>query len=324
MTDGTDEFGNIAIDGPMIYANTLSTHLLAIRSLSGTLAWDENVAEEDSQFPSSIVNNTIYVGLVALSAINAQNGKVLWQYLLPPQTGIKTTPVVAGGTVYFGTMALQTKQPEQLIAVDATTGKKRWALSLKSTGLRDVVVGGGVIMLSGMDLSTETGWVDAVNAQNGHLLWQKPFSPDLSAPIEADGILYITEDIFSSDGSDNTTLDAINIHTGTVEWSIAGAEPSLFVSGILYSIDAAGRIVARSTINGHVLWQAQLQMPLLVGSPTRLVLLDGEIFVGMRYLNGTHATFFLDAFNLNTHQEDWYANITGIETSTGSNISVAV
>ena len=151
-------------------------------------------------------------------AINAATGTVKWTRTIASYTGVsgdlsRATPAVANGRVIFGDQPYNGPHAgSHLVAVNAATGAELWDTivdwdqSTKITGAP--VIDGDVVYLgisssdSGRtDCCHTRGSVVAVNATNGHFLWQTYMAPMGytgaavwgSAPVvdHSTGLLYV-------------------------------------------------------------------------------------------------------------------------------------
>ncbi len=110
-----------------------------------------------------------------------------------------------------------------------------------------------------------------------------------------------------------TSLYAFAIHTGAIRWSVTTNERAidgslLVVNNVLYSVYRNGAMNALHALNaqtGQLLWYAQLQLGLL----SRLDVLHDHLFIGTESFDQNPVSL-LHAFNLSTHKEDWYADIS--------------
>lgn len=326
-----DEFDSVARSGANVYAYTEAGNTTAFNAHSGKLVWSTDTGNIYTDFvqgipPPSIVNNTIYGGTRSIYALNTQDGSVRWHYSFPSHGYAEFVPVVSNGDIYFSANALQ-----NIYALDAATGNKSWVLSLNESTrvFGQLAAGEGVVAFPYQKASSDGGinfGLDVVNAQNGRLLWQKALG-SLSSMIVANGLLYVAG--YTPDNSVDAVeaFYAFDIRTGSVRWSltnkIAADNPFLVTNNVLYTFNGSGEITALNALTGQLLWHGQLQLSSKVLLPSRLTLLDDELFVETKDADfAQHPTFYLHAFNINTQQEDWYANITGIETSAGSMYSV--
>jgi len=135
-----------------------------------------------------------------LWAVNTDSGKVIWNhqlsdYGLAPKTVSRTSPAVVDGVVYIGT---------QYVAPATTTSAQ-----------------------------PPTGWLLAVDAATGKLIWKtqpdtsNPFPVITSSPTVARGIVYVGMTSNEEFAAANPTytccsvrgnMVAVNAHTGSVLW----------------------------------------------------------------------------------------------------------
>jgi outer membrane protein assembly factor BamB len=344
LGNGEDRFKSMASDGHNVYTYTMEGDTTAFNSGTGAIVWSDDTKTDYAGFnktPSPLlVHTTIYTGSPSLYALNSSNGTTNWQYTLPSDVFINEAPVESEGKLFIGTNSFQQKSsgklPDQMYGLDAATGNKLWTFSLKQNAMLwgDLAASNGVIVFPyqesvplGSNSSTYITFLQALNAQNGKAIWQKELGLP-NYPVAANGLLYVAGFV-PDDKNEDQILYALDIRTGTVRWSltnkVASDDPFLVSNTTLYTANSTGKITAFDALTGELLWQGQLRLSTETALTGRLALLDNRLFVGTESANfSTHPDFYIHAFNLTTHQEDWQANITGVETSDGVTMSVGV
>lgn len=325
VSNELEEFESVTRSGGSVYTSTSGGNITVFNANSGALMWSTNtsVGQDNYRTPPLIMHKTVYEGFYTLYALNTPDGSVNWQFSPGDQLVIFAPPVITDGNIYVDTHAYQA-QADQVHALDASTGASRWTMQIpKNINPQYLMAADGVVIFAGRDTTNGFGWLHAVDAQNGVLLWQKTLELGVySPPIEANGILFANGNAFPG----GTAVYAIDMHTGNILWSfppnMLGDEQLLISNTIIYSTDTSLQVSAHDIQTGKLLWSAQLQASsdFYLG---RLALLNNELFVGAEKLGEHHPSFFLHAFNITTHKEDWYANITGVETSSASMVNVA-
>jgi outer membrane protein assembly factor BamB len=126
----------------------------------------------------ALAQKTVYVASTGATvsstgtvfALNAQTGKVSWKF---GTGGMYGTPVLADGAIYVA------PQSDEVIALDAASGAKRWAFK-RPDGSSNVGFDGYVAVAgSRVYVACDAGSVYALNAADGKLLWQ--FKPETVA-----------------------------------------------------------------------------------------------------------------------------------------------
>lgn len=159
----------------------LSVGLIALM-LSGTdriLAQDLNSLSQDNKqwvMAPKDYANTRYSGLDQINSANAANLQVAWTFSLGSDRGQEAAPLVVDGTMYVvGPYVVP--QPNQVFALDATTGDLKWSYTPKpnpaaeGVACCDVVSRGiaydsGNIFLATLDMNAV-----AIDAKTGKELW---------------------------------------------------------------------------------------------------------------------------------------------------------
>jgi glucose dehydrogenase len=167
---------------------------------------------------------------LGLRAMDPTTGKILWDYVGPPQTGTglagrpDRTQSFGQGLVFTG------QQDRSVVAVNAKTGAPVWTAQVQSAGIYPGLTGFNAefvtryyddgkdgVVLSGFTgaESPVRGHLDALNAKTGKLMWRFWTTPD---PAQVPAILTWGNPAEAAVGG------------GSV-WSIPGVDPEL---GLVY------------------------------------------------------------------------------------------
>jgi alcohol dehydrogenase (cytochrome c) len=132
-----------------------------------------------------------YSPLAQINTANVRKLTLHCAFTLPELASFQTGPLVVDGTMYFTTF-------EGSYAIDAASCKEKWNRHDKSTGPPGLAVNRGFAYLNGrLYRGTADAHVVALDAANGHVLWDRPLAvegPGISiamAPIAANGRVYI-------------------------------------------------------------------------------------------------------------------------------------
>ena len=137
-----------------------------------------SLSQDDKQWVMAAKNyaNTRYSGLNQINSGNAANLQVAWTFSLGSDRGQEAAPLVVDGTMYVvGPYVLP--HPNQVFALDATTGDLKWSYtpkpnpSAEGVACCDVVTRGiaydnGKIFLATLDMNAV-----AIDAKTGKELW---------------------------------------------------------------------------------------------------------------------------------------------------------
>lgn len=342
-----DQFASVTHVGDQLYTFTRAGIITALTAHSGAEVWSANTGnlfppgDGDPASAPSVAYGMVYSGRTSLFALSTLDGSVRWHYTLPDHFVVVTAPLASNGSVYVGVRFLSPDpfgccQPDQLVALDAATGTKRWTFSFPQryasfTG--DLTIGDGVIVVqSGIQ------GLDGVDAQSGKVLWQKGAQVLSSQPTlrTANSLLYAFATLppNRTDGAEG--LYAFDLHTGAVRWlnqeTALDLDAPLVVSrNRLYTIDRSGEVDAIDALSGHLLWS---EPPALdaVGPPSHLILDGNELFVGTETIispldpqTGTiepQVEFMLQAVNVTTRTENWEVALTNGNTEGSTGLDV--
>lgn len=342
-----DRFASLTRRGNMLYTFTELGMITAFDTTSGKLVWSSNTGNiytdvGSKALPPSVVNGIIYGGNSTISALSTQDGSIRWQYPLPAHVFTNTVPLTTNGNVFVSTKIVSQdeseKRPDQLLALDAATGNKRWAISLGEKHLwQDLTVGEGVVIFQYHTLldGGDREGIGVIDAQNGKLLWQKDL--DVFTPMSiAHGLLYILAEIPSNRTDAIKGLYTFDLRTGAARQvltqDVGIDDPFIIANNALYTANRAGEVRAIDAFTGKFLWHAQLGIHTKFAQQVRMILRDQELFVGTEIFEDTidhgkaslNEKFFLHTVNISTHKEGWFADITGAESLniTGMDIGI--
>jgi alcohol dehydrogenase (cytochrome c) len=116
-----------------------------------------------------VVDGIMYVSQWnRVEALDARVGRLIWQYMRPPQTrGWQRGVAVYGGKVYVGTV------DSSLIALDAKTGNLIWETKAEGEGRRmqgaAPLIAKGKVIMGGSGRGG--GWIQAFDADTGKHAW---------------------------------------------------------------------------------------------------------------------------------------------------------
>ena len=246
-TTGKSTFAPVHVptDPPMVLAATEAGGDLVALSAgasAGGVAWRFPTAGAIYGQPFyDDATDRIYVGASdgVMRALDPR-GLFLWSHATGDS--VATRPVVAGGTVVFGS------EDGHVYGVDADTGARRWRVPA------DGAVVSSPAMLDGLAIvADESGTVRAVDPTDGGVRWTWSAPAAVLAPLAttAGGVL-----VADAAGT-LTLLDG----RGDETWSVdAGggsgllAEPAIG-NGLVVGIDGGGDATAVSLHDGHVAWR---------------------------------------------------------------------
>lgn len=178
---------------------------------SRTVAWATYGAAYD---------NSRHTTLLGLTHANVAHLRPLWHFVLGPHERVETTPIVVGSTMYATTGV-----GDNVIAIDAKTGKQKWryrpalgAMSPCCGALnRGVAVGEGRVYLATLDAQ-----LIALDARTGARQWHVQIGDGAKGLSETMAPLYWNGTVFiGSSGSDygiRGSVSAYRASDGTFLW----------------------------------------------------------------------------------------------------------
>lgn len=195
------------------------------------------------------------------------SGALQWSF--PTPTYITSSPTVAGGTVYEGTMG------GHLYAVDQSTGANKWDFYVGNSAqqiLSTPAVANGVVYFGCQD-----GYLYAVYAASGALDWKYLTAGHvMSSPSIMNGLVYF--------GSNDGRVYALDATSGQAKWVIAAPgfqvqTSPLVQNGIVYEtgVGSASYVFALNASTGAQIWSWSTSAGV---NPSGLALANGILYVG--------------------------------------------
>lgn len=175
------------------------------------------------------------------------------------RSALTTAPVADTSKIYVVDAA------QKVRAFDLNTGARVWQTGLSSNRRRDKASNGSGIALDGNTLvvSSGFGFVTALDASNGSEIWRTEMSaPMTGSPTIKDGLIFAT--------SNNNEIFALNLETGSIEWSdqaiaetarVLGSPSPAAVEDLVVAPFSSGEIIAYLAANGRRLWTDALSRP---------------------------------------------------------------
>jgi outer membrane protein assembly factor BamB len=225
---------------------------------------------------------------------------------------LMATPVVGNGTLFV------LDADENVVAVDAETGKARWKISLgRGDEKRDSGFGGGIAYHQGRVFATTGfGYIVALDANDGRELWRQTAGvPFRGAPTVADGQVYaVTHD---------NQLYAYNEENGTYLWyhvgiaedaGILGAASPAVQGQTVLAAYSSGELFAIRTANGGVAWQDALSRTGRLTPLSSINDIDGEPVIADDHVYAVSHGDRMVSIDLRTGARDWERNVSSIHT----------
>lgn len=225
---------------------------------------------------------------------------------------LAAAPVVANGRVY-------TIDTDAVVrAFDATNGGEVWRSTFGTEIDGEYALFGGGVSVSGdrLYVTNGVGYVGALNAANGEVIWKvRPGPPLRGAPTIANNQVYVL--------SQDNQIYALNMNDGSTEWNVAGAVQTSGVFGVAAPASAqvtlvagysSGELIAYRAENGRVLWQDVLNRTNISTSVSTLSDIDASpvIDAGTVYAVGQGGRMV--ALGLSNGQRLWEISAGGLST----------
>jgi outer membrane protein assembly factor BamB len=307
----------LAIVFLVLLVGSLVVVINVIRHRSVTTASPSSAHTAHTAQTAHALASGVYVGggLGNLYKLNAQTGKLLWNF----QTTARTIPApatVVGNAVYFG------DSDGNVYALDASTGKQLWTFSTGGSIVASPTADGSTVLVSSSD-----SHLYALNAQTGAKIWsydpgQGSESLTLTAATIVNGVAYAS----ASDESTHSYMFAVNAQNGTQLWrtQVNGVQLSSPVVslGKVYAVSSpiskqaatTSQIIVFNASNGSQPNQP-VQEAVAPGTqaaplaPPPPVVTNGTVYFGSQ--DGT-----VSAVNANTTAVVWHESVGGAVDAT--------
>ena len=249
--------GPVVVKG-MVYVGAFNGRMYALDADTGELNW--SYATRDAIRWSAVVEqDTAYFASTDgyVYALDAFTGDLRWRY--ETEGKLWVGPVVIGGSVYQG------PGDPHLYALDAVTGELRWRYTRDVHRWSIPVVADAVVYATanrdfsnafqrGSDLERirRHGYVTALDARTGRLLWEYRTVGEASGPVVIDGMVYLA----ASDERSYLLEDPPEL-----------GNPAM--RGYVYALNAT---------TGDLIWQRRVVAEVGAG-PRALAVVDGTVYV---------------------------------------------
>ena len=203
-------------EGHTIYGNTVDT-VYALDANNGKILWHYTAATHmPMNGPLVVADQRLFVGTSGSSdnpqasrfyALNANTGSLLWQY----QMGDYNGAAVSNGAVYVSS------RDRHLYALQENNGRVLWKHSFASPVYQMPISSEDVLYIN-------TDGAYALRSTDGTVLWHRTFqgnpAVDFTPSVVSNGITYLAAVNINraSDGSEQTTLYALNASSGVIYW----------------------------------------------------------------------------------------------------------
>lgn len=267
LTEGSLFSTPIVVDGVVYVAGhigvTGGAGLYAYDAATGEPLW---MRREGGQPPSdlAVADGKLYVSFLTdhvLRAYDASTGDLLWEV-----PGPTSAPTVVDGVVYAA------DNIRSLWAIDAETGRKRWAARAPGGYGFGLAVADGKVYVGGEE---DDAPVFAYDSSTGALLWRtRTGGPVVPTPAVARGRVYV--------GSGDQLFYALHAKTGRLLWTAdtegGGFSSAAVAAGAVYVGSQDSNVYAFDAVTGQELWVASTGGD-ITGSHATIVA-NGVVYVG--------------------------------------------
>jgi len=185
-----------ALNENLVYVSSTS-EIFALDQATGSTIWSYTFPVFNFTSSPAVGQGKVFGlgGDEELYAFDASTGAIVWTFPSGDLSGKYSSPAVSNGVVYIGI-------GKTFYALNAHNGSVLWTYP---TGGTDPAIANGIVYFGSGD------FLYAVNAVTGAVLWQFQATGRITSPSFANGVVYAD--------SENTTLYALDGHSGKLLWS---------------------------------------------------------------------------------------------------------
>lgn len=223
---------------------------------------DEEELREEKSEPAPLVNFESEVQPKKLWSKN-----IVGDY---KSVGLGLKPALDNGVIYVA------DAKGQVVAVDATSGKRLWRVALNLPIGGGVGIGGDLIFVG-----TTDGDVVALEAETGTERWRKALSSEIVAAPSGNGDIVVAQ-------VQNGRIIGLDAQTGDERWQFETDIPVLTLRGTSAPVVkgntvvtgfANGKAYAFSAATGDLIWENRITVPTGRSELERIVDIDGQVLV---------------------------------------------
>jgi len=246
---GTVNFGTAVFGTPVVWPGRLIVALsgdektiVSYNLHTGSVRWSAGTGDVESSLLRA-GGGIIAVRLDgSVTKFDTASGRELWTYMPDKPLSSRSSPATDGTVVIFGT------DGGRIVALDLSTGERRWEVTVGGAVFGSPAVSGGATFVA-----SRNGSVIAVAARSGEVRWKRDLgSPLYGSPSVAEGRVFL--------GTSGGEVVALGAADGSVLWRTAvlgavGSAP-LVCGELIYVGDLAKNLYAMSAATGETVWQA--------------------------------------------------------------------
>ena len=182
------------VAGEVVFLGSMDGTMTAFDLASGQVRWQVEEAAGISSAPV-VTPDLLYYGDRGgtVHARRAANGEQIWS--AAAKSPVMASPTLTGDTLlvpYVSPTALVPPKVDYLIALDATTGARRWALNGAVSVFTTPAVADGLVYFAQVEGYLSATEARAISLADGTLIWKRALPPIVtSSPALAGDYLYL-------------------------------------------------------------------------------------------------------------------------------------
>jgi outer membrane protein assembly factor BamB len=234
-----------------------------------------------------------------VSKYNPATGRLIWRVKLANDHTYGALAISGNLVIVGGSDCESESTPAGLVyAINATTGAHVWTFGPNTdVPTYDMVQVGSYVITAGDNANGDV--VAVLNESNGKLVWAENDSACDNSPAPPALVVHMLVMWYGCDSQGNETLEASDLATGAVAWSLTGnwefqrADSDTFGKH-LYVTDPSGTVEDLNPLTGQVQYPLSQAVQVLAVDTSRVYALCGSI--------GAYAVC---AYNISTGTLEW-------------------
>jgi outer membrane protein assembly factor BamB len=197
-------------------------------------------------------------------AVNATDGNILWRAKRPNEDDRYSILYASSASLLFS--IADSKGKQQLLALNAQNGSKRWSFDLKAAK-KSAPITPTIVVDAGVVIATDgrAGKATAIRIDTGEHLWQRQVAKRNRGfrPLLTNG-----QGLWDPNGplTAISVIDEKSIWQSELHIDVSNGAPAQFSKAEMYVIDSNGDVMALDVNTGAIKWRHTLSTGLLVSN----------------------------------------------------------
>lgn len=230
--------------------------------------------------------------------------------------GMTHTGLILNPPVVYADGVFAMNSCGEVVAIDATTGKRVWKKKLKIEEKELANFSGGIAVDDRLVyITTGSGDVFALDAKTGDNIWKQRLGMPLRAsPTLRDNLMFVVSHnnrLFALSKTDGKT---VWLHSGLEEaLALMGGAPPAVDEGVTIVPYSSGEIYALNAANGRYMWHNALASDNSFDPLANLVDIEGTPVIASGMVHVVNNNGWLSVFDLKTGRRFWERRLSAVQ-----------